>query len=136
MASGRHTQMRDGDLRVSNPIDHYACHPLSMTRRLFLARTGLATLGVATAGTGFPLLSARVDAAGPQLPTALPEGARGAAVLDTLPGKKPLLKLSYRPPNYETPIEYFRTAITPNDAFFVRYHLANIPQVDAANWKL
>ena len=47
----------------------------------------------------------------------------GEAVLDALPGKKPLIKLTYRPPNYETPIEYFRTAITPNDAFFVRYHL-------------
>src|SRR6185312_4586416 len=25
---------------------------------------------------------------------------------------------------------------TPNYAFFVRYHLANIPQVDARTWKL
>jgi DMSO/TMAO reductase YedYZ molybdopterin-dependent catalytic subunit len=66
----------------------------------------------------------------------LPEGLRAAAVLDTLPGKKPLIKLSYRPPNYETPIEYFRTAITPNDAFFVRYHLANIPEVDPKTWKI
>ena len=53
-----------------------------------------------------------------------------------MPGKKPLIKLSYRPPNYETPIEYFRTAITPNDAFFVRYHLSNIPEVDAKTWKI
>ena len=43
---------------------------------------------------------------------------------------------AYRPPNYETPIEYFRTAITPNDAFFVRYHLSVIPEVDAKTWKL
>jgi len=57
-------------------------------------------------------------------------------MLDTLPGKKPLIKLSYRPPNYETPIEYFRTAITPNDAFFVRYHLSNIPEVDVKTWKI
>ena len=57
-------------------------------------------------------------------------------VLDALPGKKPLIKLSYRPPNYETPIQYFRTAITPNDAFFVRYHLSGIPEVDAKTWKL
>jgi DMSO/TMAO reductase YedYZ molybdopterin-dependent catalytic subunit len=66
----------------------------------------------------------------------LPEGTRTEAVLDTLPGKKPLIKLSYRPPNYESPIEYLRTEITPNDAFFVRYHLSNIPQVDAATWRL
>jgi DMSO/TMAO reductase YedYZ molybdopterin-dependent catalytic subunit len=57
-------------------------------------------------------------------------------VLDSLPGKKPLIKLSYRPPNYETPIEYFRSAITPNDAFFVRYHLADIPEIDAKTWKV
>ena len=67
---------------------------------------------------------------------ALPEGVRTEAVLDTLPGKKPLIKLTYRPPNYETPIEHFRTAITPNDAFFVRYHLADIPEVDAKTWKV
>ena len=70
------------------------------------------------------------------LSPALPEGTRASAVLDALPGKKPLIKLSYRPPNYETPIEYLRSALTPNDAFFVRYHLADIPQVDARNWKL
>ena len=66
----------------------------------------------------------------------LPEGTRAEAILDSLPGKRPLIKLSYRPPNYETPLEYFRTAITPNDAFFVRYHLSNIQQVDAKTWKL
>jgi DMSO/TMAO reductase YedYZ molybdopterin-dependent catalytic subunit len=70
-------------------------------------------------------------------PTAeLSEGTRAAAIVDTLPGKKPLIKLTYRPPNYETPIEYFRTALTPNDAFFVRYHLPIIPEVDAKTWKL
>jgi DMSO/TMAO reductase YedYZ molybdopterin-dependent catalytic subunit len=86
---------------------------------------------------GFPsILPSRAEAAGPELPSALPDGMRGAAVLDTLPGKKPLIKLSYRPPNYETPIEYFRTAITPNDAFFVRYHLPVIPEVDPKTWKI
>ncbi len=66
----------------------------------------------------------------------LPAGTRANAVLDTLPGKKPLIKLTYRPPNYEAPLAYFRTAITPNDEFFVRYHLTDIPQIDAATWKL
>ena len=70
------------------------------------------------------------------MPVGLPEGARSNAVLEALPGKKPLIKLSYRPPNYETPLEYFRTAITPNDAFFVRYHLSNIPEVDVRTWKI
>jgi DMSO/TMAO reductase YedYZ molybdopterin-dependent catalytic subunit len=66
----------------------------------------------------------------------LPRGPRSGAILDTLPGKKPLIKLSYLPPNYETPVEYFRSAITPNDAFFVRYHLSNIPNIGADSWKL
>ena len=66
----------------------------------------------------------------------LPEGARAEAALEPLPGKKPLIKLTYRPPNYEAPVDYLRTAITPNDEFFVRYHLAGIPEVDAKAWKL
>src|SRR6476620_1753072 len=100
-------------------------------RRLFEA----AGAGAALAGMrlGF---SDSAAAAGLNLPPELPEGTRNIATLESLPGKKPLIKLSYRPPNYETPIEHFRTAITPNDAFFVRYHLSNIPQVDAKTWKL
>src|SRR5262249_1708573 len=61
---------------------------------------------------------------------------RREAMLDALPGKRPLIKLSYRPPNYETPIEHLRDAITANDAFFVRYHLSDIPEVDAHTWRL
>src|SRR5215831_7102626 len=67
-----------------------------------------------TAGAGLALTSSgafRASAAGIDLPAALPEGARNNAVLDSLPGKKPLIKHTYRPPNYETPLEYFRTAI-------------------------
>ena len=103
-----------------------------MLTRRHLVRT--AGAGLALTGSGIGLLS--TAAAGINLPSGLPEGLRNNAILDTLPGKKPLIKLSYRPPNYETPIEYFRTAITPNDAFFVRYHLANIPEVDAKTWRL
>src|SRR5262252_8641848 len=91
---------------------------------------------VRTAGAGLALGGAGIGAAALELPRALPEGLRNSAMLDALPGKKPLIKLSYRPPNYETPIEYFRTAITPNDAFFVRYHLPNIPEVDVRTWKI
>jgi DMSO/TMAO reductase YedYZ molybdopterin-dependent catalytic subunit len=104
----------------------------SMLTRRGLIRT--AGAGVALASSGAGLTS--VVAAGLDMPAALPEGIRNSAVLDALPGKKPLIKLTYRPPNYETPIEYFRTAITPNDAFYVRYHLSFIPEVDAKTWKL
>jgi DMSO/TMAO reductase YedYZ molybdopterin-dependent catalytic subunit len=66
----------------------------------------------------------------------LPEGARAEAVLEALPGKTQLIKLTYRPPNYETPLHYFNELFTPNEAFFVRYHLSDIPEVDPAKWRL
>jgi DMSO/TMAO reductase YedYZ molybdopterin-dependent catalytic subunit len=103
------------------------------TRRHLIKAAGA---GLALTGPGFKLRSARAAGAAIDLPAALPDGLRNNAMLDSLPGKKPLIKLSYRPPNYETPIEYFRTAITPNDAFFVRYHLSNIPEVDVKTWKI
>ena len=100
-----------------------------LTRRRLMT----AGAGMALAGSGFdPMALAAIS----DLPPVLPEGVRKNATLEALPGKKPLLKLSYRPPNYETPIEYFRTAITPNDAFFVRYHLSVIPEVDVRTWKI
>lgn len=66
----------------------------------------------------------------------LPQGTAAEQLLEALPGKVPLIKKSYRPPNYETPVSYLAEEFTPNDAFFVRYHLADIPEVDAAGWKL
>jgi DMSO/TMAO reductase YedYZ molybdopterin-dependent catalytic subunit len=56
--------------------------------------------------------------------------------LGTLAGKRPLIRRSWRPPNYETPLEGLVPAFTPNDAFFVRYHLAVIPQIDVDTWRL
>src|SRR3954467_13765568 len=66
----------------------------------------------------------------------IPDGTLAEQALFALPGKLPLIKKTFRPPNFETPIQYFRTAITPNKAFFVRWHLAGIPQVSAAQWTL
>ncbi|MCL5059858.1 MAG: twin-arginine translocation signal domain-containing protein, partial [Candidatus Thermoplasmatota archaeon] len=69
-------------------------------------------------------------------PAELPAGTLEASFLDALPGKKPLIKRTFRPPNYETPVAYFNDLYTPNDAFFVRYHIVNIPEVAAESWKL
>jgi sulfite dehydrogenase (cytochrome) subunit A len=113
-----------------------------ITRRRLLeaAGTGAVLAGTVVAGAGRAwsqsALEAQAQAAALDLLPVLPAGTRSEAVLDALPGKRQLIKLSYRPPNYETPMEYLRTAITPNDAFFVRYHLSDIPQVDAAAWSL
>ncbi len=52
----------------------------------------------------------------------------GTRRLVTFPGKRPMLLLTHRPPQLETPFSVFNDGIlTPNDAFFVRYHLSNIP---------
>jgi DMSO/TMAO reductase YedYZ molybdopterin-dependent catalytic subunit len=108
-----------------------------ISRRRLLESAGV---GAVFAGSGLGSLLGfdlpAASAAPLDLPSGLPSGVRAEAVLEALPGKKPLIKLSYRPPNYETPIANFRTAITPNDAFFVRYHLADIPTVDARTWRL
>ncbi|MCU0734451.1 MAG: molybdopterin-dependent oxidoreductase [Methylotetracoccus sp.] len=69
-------------------------------------------------------------------PDTLPAGALESAVLSSLPGKQPLIKRTYRPPNYETPPAALNDPFTPNSRFFVRYHLSSIPAVDAAAWKL
>jgi DMSO/TMAO reductase YedYZ molybdopterin-dependent catalytic subunit len=59
--------------------------------------------------------------------------ANGRRNLVAYPEKRPLLVLTSRPPQLETPFEVFNDGlITPNDAFFVRYHNAGIPtSIDA-----
>jgi DMSO/TMAO reductase YedYZ molybdopterin-dependent catalytic subunit len=53
------------------------------------------------------------------------------------PEKTDLILLTARPPQLETPMAYFDRAITPNEAFFVRYHIFPVPtSVDLATWRL
>lgn len=53
------------------------------------------------------------------------------------PEKTDLILLSSRPPQLETPLHYFKELITPNNALFVRWHIANIPTaVDTSKWRL
>src|SRR5215471_16685722 len=109
-----------------------------ITRRRLLETAGTGAV-LAVAGREMSrtfVTEAEAQAARLSLPAQLPQGTRQEAVLEALPSKQPLIKLSYRPPNYETPIELLRTAITPNDAFFVRYHLSDIPEVNADTWRL
>jgi len=67
---------------------------------------------------------------------AIATGTEESTVLDTLPGKEALIKMTYRPPNYETPLNYFDAPFTPNNRFFVRYHNAVIPEIKAGEWRL
>ncbi len=43
------------------------------------------------------------------------------------PEKRPLIMYSDRPPLLETPREVFTSVLTPNDQFFVRWHMPDIP---------
>src|SRR3954464_7691736 len=52
----------------------------------------------------------------------------GTRPLARYPQKRPLTRFPSRPPQLETPFAVFNeNVITPNDAFFVRYHLADVP---------
>jgi len=64
--------------------------------------------------------------------------ANGERPLVAYPGKRPLIRHTSRPPQLETPFSVFDKGVfTPNDAFFVRYHLADIPlSIDPENYAL
>jgi sulfite dehydrogenase len=64
--------------------------------------------------------------------------ANGERELVAYPQKRPLIVLTSRPPQLETPFSVFNDGvITPNDAFFVRYHLSDIPtSIDPAAFRL
>jgi sulfite dehydrogenase (cytochrome) subunit A len=92
-----------------------------MNRRSLLSGVGGALTSAALANFSLPFAAYADDA------TSLPF-ANGDRPLARYPGKRPLIRLTTRPPQLETPFAVFNEdVITPNDAFFVRYHLADIP---------
>jgi DMSO/TMAO reductase YedYZ molybdopterin-dependent catalytic subunit len=105
--------------------------PGAMQRRAFLKQAG--TLGAAGAlgGYGLPGLAATRDH------TVLPF-ENGERELVAFPQKRPLILLTARPPQLETPFAVFdEGVITPNDAFFVRYHWSGIPtSIDLQDYRL
>jgi sulfite dehydrogenase len=103
------------------------------SRRRLIAGAGGGALALAMP---LPAFAAGVGSAADLGFAELPDGTLAEQKLAALPGKVGLIKKTYRPPNFETPIEYFRTPITRNDAFFVRWHLAGIPELSAQDWRL
>src|SRR5437588_7843460 len=93
---------------------------LVLNRRQLIGRTGLGAVALGSAGRS-GTLSALADTV--QLPF-----GNGERALVKYPQKRPLIQMTTRPPQLETPFSVFNEGvITPNDAFFVRYHLADIP---------
>jgi DMSO/TMAO reductase YedYZ molybdopterin-dependent catalytic subunit len=107
--------------------------PLGRRRRRLLAGAGTGALALMGP---IRLVAASIGSTAELGFAELPDGALAEQSLQTLPGKVPLIRKTARPPNFETPIEYFRSPITRNDAFFVRWHLSVIPELDAATWTL
>jgi sulfite dehydrogenase (cytochrome) subunit A len=103
---------------------------LMMNRREALRSAFAAGIGAAAAG------NLSLAAAATEMIT-LPF-ANGERPLVAFPGKRPLICLTSRPPQLETPFSVFDEGIfTPNDAFFVRYHLAGIPlKIDPEAFRL
>ena len=64
--------------------------------------------------------------------------AGGVRPLVRFPGKQDLILVHNRPPHLETPFSVFNEGvITSNDAFYVRYHLANLPtSIDLTDYRL
>src|SRR5437660_940703 len=88
-------------------------------RRRFLQTTAL--LGVGGLVTGG--VSLGIGAETVTLPF-----ANGERRLVTFPQKRPLILITTRPPQLETPFSVFNEGLlTANDAFFVRYHLSQVP---------
>ena len=92
--------------------------PRATSRRSFLrgASLGLAALSSFDGRRAFSAEGARLGF------------ANGDRPLVRYPGKRALIEQTVRPPQLETPFSvYDEGVLTPNDAFFVRYHLAGVP---------
>ncbi len=111
-----------------------------MSRRLLLK-----TLGGGIAGLGLGKLPSALAQVSGQATQPIPDftgpgpnpywGAVGPFAI--YPQKLPLIQLTDRPIQLETPRHYFLTPFTPNAAFYVRWHLEVIPNaVNLSEWRL
>jgi DMSO/TMAO reductase YedYZ molybdopterin-dependent catalytic subunit len=100
------------------------------SRRHFLS--GVGSLGLAGAVGG----AAWGNPSGPTVTLPFANGDR--SLVTNFPQKGAMILQRTRPPLLETPFEVFDQGVfTPNDRFYVRWHLANIPTVvDPATFRL
>jgi DMSO/TMAO reductase YedYZ molybdopterin-dependent catalytic subunit len=114
----------------------------AFSRRNLLKNLGLAGAGLAVAGWRAGASTLAQEPGGAKTiesftgPGANPHWNSLGPYLSE-PGKVPLILLTDRPVQLETQRHYFQTAFTPNEAFYVRWHLDSIPNaVDLKKWKL
>jgi len=113
---------------------------VNVTRRMWLTVLGIAGSGWLFGRTVPAAAQVSRQAAQP-LPDFTGPGANpywnSTSAFAIYPQKLPLLRLTDRAIQLETPRPYFLTTITPNEAFYVRYHLDRIPnEIDLATWRL
>jgi DMSO/TMAO reductase YedYZ molybdopterin-dependent catalytic subunit len=119
---------------------------MKKTARTFSRRRLLQSLSTAGSAAALGLLAqCGTSAQEPSFAKTVPEFTgpdpnpywNGVGEIATFPQKAPLILLTDRPPQLETPRHYFLSAFTPNEAFFVRWHLQTIPNaVDLKQWRL
>jgi DMSO/TMAO reductase YedYZ molybdopterin-dependent catalytic subunit len=94
--------------------------PTNLLRRRLLAGSAGLLAGAGLASASRTALAAAASFEHPFV--------NGRRLLESFPEKRPLIVLSTRPPQLETPFEVFNDSLlTPNDAFFVRYHNNGLP---------
>jgi sulfite dehydrogenase len=104
---------------------HHFPNGAANSRRTFLRQAG--ALGASGAASLLGVRQAAAVAAETPSTVTLPF-ENGERDLVAFPQKRPLIVLTSRPPQLETPFAVFNDGIiTPNDAFFVRYHWSGIP---------
>ena len=106
---------------------------MSMDRRTFLKRAA-ASAAAASAASLLPQTWSLAQTASATRPASAPAGPVGGTspftrrvTMAQFPEKTNLILLTDRPPQLETPLKLLRTDITPNEAFFVRWHESAIP---------
>ena len=93
--------------------------PHQRRRRLVIGATG----ALAATAWGPFARSASAQQATVELPI-----ANGTRYVEAFPEKRPMIVLTTRPPQLETPFAIYNDGLlTPNDAFFVRYHNNGLP---------
>jgi sulfite dehydrogenase (cytochrome) subunit A len=93
--------------------------------------------GAAAAAPLLGVWSCQREQEAPEIPETDLYSSRDLRPLARFPDKDPLILLTDRPPQLETPLHYFRQDLTPNEAHFVRWHLSGVPTaVDLKTWRL
>ena len=105
-------------------------------RRQFIRAAGVAS-GAALLASCKKAVTSDTYAPASTAPAAATQPVSMEREMVQMPEKVSLILQTDRPPQLETPLKYFESDLTPNEAFFVRWHLATIPfSVDLNTFRL